>query len=626
MRLAVIVATGHAGGDAVSATGDAVATVATVSAALSRLGYAAVVVNAAGSVDEVERELRLALVTTEEPLAAPADRVDELFERARTLVAEEGNVHAAIAPLEMARAIDPDRDDVLEALRRAYRALARWPELIEVTGALADRAKTTAERAARRAVQARIALDHLHDEPLGLTFLEAALEQDPTHDEALDLLLELRARRREQGALAQTLAHLIARLEEIGDDERARDVTRRLDALGADGADRTDELLAQGDEDRALEELEDAVLRTPLHVHTHARLFAIHMRQRRFDRAYLAALALEELDALEDAHRVILERERPPGLRIRAQLDEAAWQILRAPGSDDVAEALFGAVARAAIATRVEERRARRTLVPLDPELRQPAESTASIVRTFGWASRALGVACPSLYVLDDVPGDIAAAPAAEPSTMLGPDLVSGLSTKELAFVAARHLTYQRREYSVLVHFPTVPELTLLVLAAVQLAIPAMPIPPAVAEPVAALRLGLSRHLSDGEREAMTAAVERLDARNGRIDLASWSRAVELTATRAGLLLCGDLKTAMDRIRHESRGAPDVRARSHVPADERRADLLAFCGARALADLRLKFAVVASTPPPAVDDRATSSEWRSTRSSHRDELDVEKAG
>ena len=124
----------------------------------------------------------------------------------------------------------------------------------------------------------------------------------------------------------------------------------------------------------------------------------------------------------------------------------------------------------------------------------------------------------------------------------------------------------------------------------------------------------------------MTIAVERLDARNGRIDLASWSRAVELTATRAGLLLCGDLKTAMDRIRHESRGVADVRARSRVLVDERRADLLAFCGARALADLRLKFAILASTPPPAVDDQATSSEWRSTRTTHLGEHDVDKAG
>ena len=44
--------------------------------------------------------------------------------------------------------------------------------------------------------------------------------------------------------------------------------------------------------------------------------------------------------------------------------------------------------------------------------------------------------------------------PAVEPSTALGPAALHGKTTKDLAFLAARHLTYYRPEHQVLVYFP----------------------------------------------------------------------------------------------------------------------------------------------------------------------------
>jgi hypothetical protein len=92
-------------------------------------------------------------------------------------------------------------------------------------------------------------------------------------------------------------------------------------------------------------------------------------------------------------------------------------------------------------------------LVALDPSSLLDESSTASVVRSFQWAARVLGVPRPDLYVVDEVPGEIAAVRQQQPTTAVGPSIVSGRSAKDLAFLAGRHLTYYLAEHQVLVYF-----------------------------------------------------------------------------------------------------------------------------------------------------------------------------
>jgi golgin subfamily B member 1 len=561
-----------------------------------------------------------------ELLETPSQRVEELFSMARITLEMERDIHGAVKILEEARAIDGADEDVLEALRRSYRVLGQWASLIDVTGALAERAPTATERAARHLAQAQIANKHLGDADQAASFLLAALEADPTHDEALDILCELRAARREEDLLSQELASLVDRLSGLGDKDRIKDVLSRMAALTstpARGLDmptqklfpvRLEELEEEGGS--VLATLENEVERAPLDTQNHATLFAMHVRAGRTQRAYFSALALEELKATDDAALHILARCRPTGLSVRAQVDPEAWRLLRAPGCDDVLEALVSSIGRAAGVARLEDRKARKRLLVLDEDRRQPEASTASIVRTFYWAADVLGVACPDLYVLDEVPGDVVAVPGAGPKTAIGPGVLTGFSTIDLAFLCARHLTYYRPEYSALIGYPTLNELSLLTLAALQIALPTMPIPANVEDAVTGLRNGLRRHLSLEERESLRAAVARLDARGGRFNLQAWIRSAELTAARVGLLLCGDLRAAMSRIRSETRNAAELSVES------KRLDLLAFAETGGLALLRERLSG-ASTHPVASDSGLVT---RSDRNgAEPDQGDVEQA-
>lgn len=319
-------------------------------------------------------------------------------------------------------------------------------------------------------------------------------------------------------------------------------------------------------------------------VATYQAAFETHEREGRAEEAFLAALALEELGAAEGRPQALVNHLRAVGpVRARAPLDASGWQDLRAVGFDDVLAELFAAVGAAAIRLKIEDLREARRLPALDRGQRLSETSTASAVRSFHWAARFLGIPCPDLYAIDDAPG-IAVVHAAEPSTVLGPSVLSGVSAKDLAFRAGRHLTYYRPEYHAILYYPTREELTELLLAAVQLGLPDGAPSPA---PARSLRVRLARRLSDEERAALLRAIRRLNERGGQAQIGAWMRSVELTAARAGLLLCGDLAAAAGVVRAESRPIADL------STDERRADLIAFCASEAHLRLRARFVATA---------------------------------
>ena len=82
--------------------------------------------------------------------------------------------------------------------------------------------------------------------------------------------------------------------------------------------------------------------------------------------------------------------------------------------------------------------------------------------------------------------------------------------------------------------------------------------------------------------------------------MGGWARNIELTAGRAGLLLCGDLATASSLVRAESRPI------GGLTPDDRRHDLISFVVSPEHSELRARYvlsAPVSATPPAAVPPR-----------------------
>jgi len=514
-------------------------------------------------------------------------RVRELIAIARILQVELADASGAIDALEEARAIEPHRVGVLQALRRGYERRGSWEKVFEVTGTLADLAASPTERAELRVAQAQVALDQLHDHDTALALLEKALENDPTHERALAVFDALHALRpRTVDAPAATGGADESDWEKT---EGASGTSEDDDETVAFDVTEGDLLSTLADGELAAQELPN----DPVDPAVHATAFAEHWREGRTDAAFLAALALEELGAADVDQQILVDQFRSVApIRARGSLEEDAWKLLRVTGPSDCVAALFGAVARAAVAMRIEELVARKALVSLDLATRLDEKSTASIMRSFQWAARVLGVPCPALYLMDEVPGDIAAVCAVEPSTALGPSVLSGRSAKELAFLAGRHLTYYRPEHQVLVYFPTGEDLTRLLVATIEIGAPGT-FPAGSDSSVGLLGDRLSRHLTAAERTAIASASQELDE---KVDLGRWARNIELTAGRAGLLLCGDLATAASLVRSESRPF------GGLTSDDRRHDLISFVVSAEHRELRDRYVLSAAgsaAPPPA---------------------------
>jgi hypothetical protein len=332
----------------------------------------------------------------------------------------------------------------------------------------------------------------------------------------------------------------------------------------------------------------------------YARAFATSEHEGRTDAAFLAALSLEALGAAQAEHRAVIDRTRTVApLRARGTLDAPAWALLRPPESDDVLRDLFASVARAGTVVQTDQLASAGRLVALDPVTRLDGTSTASAVRSFQWAARVLGMPCPHLHAIDVVPGDISAVRRYEPTTAIGPSIMSGRSAKDLAFLAGRHLTYYLPEHQMLIYFPTREELTRLFLACIQVARPGLPTGGEAARAVAGLAERLGGRMTTQDRAALRHAVHRLEARGGRFSLSAFARHAELIAARAGLLLSGDLATALSIVRSESR------AIAGVTLEAKARDLIAFSASAEHAALRERYAFTAPETHAATALRAS---------------------
>ncbi|MCW5832153.1 MAG: hypothetical protein KIS78_06865 [Labilithrix sp.] len=549
-----------------------------------------------------------------EALDDPDDKASELCMLAEVEEVRLGDVEKALATLEIASIHRPDDIGILIKLRDLYAATRAWSKLLAVLDDLVRISTDARHRGSFRFAQADLMLGRLREEPRGLAFLEMALDEDPQCDRALSALVAVRTRREEWAELAAVYERLVDRYAGLGDRDRAWEVCRKLGTL------RRDRLLdgpgalealrgavelrpddaetraalaelyaAKGDRMAAIRELELTTTHAPLRAQTYRRLFEHHQRAQRPDRAWLVATCLEELGASDVAQDLVIEQFRPEGpIRPTTAVADAWWdELLSAGHGDPVVHDILLTVGDAAIALRLDELEAQKKLVALDPAKRQDKTSTASAVRTFVWAARALGVPLPDLYVLDAVPSGIAAVPARSPSTALGPTALSGRTVRELAFLAGRHLTYYRAAHYPLVFFPTLAELSALVLAAVCVVIPAITVPAAGVE--SRVADALAERLTEDQTAALEEIVARLDARGGRLDLLAWIRGVELTAARVGLLLAGDLRTASRLMKDETRTIGEL------TAETKRGDLLTFTASERYGVLRERMGVAIHT-------------------------------
>jgi golgin subfamily B member 1 len=285
----------------------------------------------------------------------------------------------------------------------------------------------------------------------------------------------------------------------------------------------------------------------PLRIEPYRSLYRLYLRMHEFDRAWCMCAALAFLRKADEEEERFFEDYRPRGMiQVKSRLDNEAWiKNLFHKDENLYIGKIFEMLTPAAIIAKTNQLRAQKQLPVLDRRFRQdPTTSTVTFAKTFGWAAQVLGVLMPELYVRNDIAAALMAVPATPPASVAGQTVLTGFTPQELTFIVGKHLSGYRGEHYLKNLFPTMNELKVILFSGVKLVIPEFSVPGEMAQAVNATASELLKHLQPVQRESLRVVVQRWMEEGAKADLKRWMQAIEITAARAGLLLCADLEIA----------------------------------------------------------------------------------
>jgi len=502
-------------------------------------------------------------------------------------------MEAAATALRASLKLRPNDRPRFHRLRALHEAAGDYDKAVNVAVAVAESIGDRVERARAFVEAAKVCADKAANVDRAVALYEAAIADDPAVPGAFEAIEQVlldsgdvvgterayaRQLERLQGRGAvEAEVKLWSKLAEIREDRLAdwHGAAEALDRLIAlrprdeNARVHLAVLLAEHGEDMlATRALEVAAAMAPKHAATFRALHRVSVKRGRLDRAYNAASVLvhhEEADETEQA------RYRAHAPRIALQptqaIGDGVLALLAPEDHDPNVAAIVSSIADAAVALRVDQLRAAKKLPKLNPADAQDLEkTTVSALRSVGWASRFFAMRPPVVYTRPGDPNGIVQLPMPEPTFALGDGVLAGRSVPELAFMLGYELATMRLAGRMIAFYPTLNELKALVIAAIALVLPSE-LPPEVD----ALRAAIAPRLDAVQRLKLQNAVRALGERGGQLDVLRYARSLERTASRAGLLACGDLNVAARLI------AIDGRHIAGMSAADRVRDLIGFC-------------------------------------------------
>ncbi len=517
------------------------------------------------------------------------DNVFDGEERHKTLV-EIGDIWSdkdrgktpmkAIEAYDEALDIKPSDHVVLHKQLAACQSAQQWERMVDALQRIADidtrlEAKTRAIR-----MMAQVYRDFLDDKERSVELFNQVLDLDPAALDDFERINKILTQMKDWKQLERAYRKMLHRLASLQRDEIAGQKKASVEfnlwhALGLIYRDRLadkekaieafrmgsrmkpedmtehlilSELYEESEQvDLAIEEYQAILRLDPMRVDPYRKLYTLFLTKQTYDEAWCLASALVFLRQAGDEERQFFEDYRPQGLpAVKSRLDNESW--LRRLFHEDESLYLgkiFEFITPAALRAKVDQMRQKNEVPVLDARFRQdPATSTVTFARTFGWAVNVLGLPMPQLYVRSDVPGALSHVPVDPPASLAGQTVLSGFTPQDLTFIVGKHVSYYRPEHYIKAIFPTVTELTVLLFAGIKLIAPDQGVPPELANQVAATAKSLGQYMQPVHLEGLRLAVRKFLAEDGRANVKRWAQTCEMTSARAGFLLCGDLEVA----------------------------------------------------------------------------------
>jgi tetratricopeptide (TPR) repeat protein len=496
-------------------------------------------------------------------------RLSLLVEIADVWGEKQKDVQKAIEALEEAREIRPQDHVLLHKLLAFYQEAGDWRHMIDTLAAISEIEQEPAKKARYSYTMAQLYRDKIQDMERAVELFNEALDLAPDLLEAFERINKILTLERNWKQLERQYRKMLHRIAGKGKTDlefnlwhqlglvyrdRLSNVQPALEAFKMastlrpeDSQERVilSELHEMADQfDEAIAEQRVLLEQKPLSVSPYRALYRLYSKKRATDQAWCAAGALVFMQQATPEERAFYEKHRVKGMpQVRGRLTNDIWAKYLIHGEENVyISKMFEMITPAALQAKIAMLKAKRQLPELDKRLLQdPKNSTVTFAKTFFWAASILGVHAPELYVRSDIPGSVVAVPMLPPASLAGQTVLTGFQPQELTFICGKHLAAYRPEHYIRTLFPTQAELTIMLFAGVMLSAPNTPMPADMAQQIRMTAQELGRYIQPVQLEGLRTVVKRFIDEGAKANIKRWNFAVEMTASRAGFALCGDL-------------------------------------------------------------------------------------
>jgi golgin subfamily B member 1 len=543
-----------------------------------------------------------AMIQQQRLLLASAKSPDEQFEVLATIAKSEreslGDLHASLKTYFDMLALRPDDPVTLHEVLEIYTQAREWARAVEILERLV-KVETGKPRARYLVAMGNILNYELKTTERAVEVYNLVLDEDMNDERTFGRIERILTAQSAWRELARNYRRMIKRLgntpppekreqlvgiwRKLGDVCRKRLHERDAAVAAYEACAQLDpddmryrEVLADMYEMMGAPKLNEAVKTREVlldatsefddmakHIRGLARMYGKHQM---YDRLHCTSAALMAMGQAIPQEQAFYERTAAPDIVLsRIPVAEAMWQrFISSPRQEWCISHVLSVVSAGVAMARARDAVA----LGLNPAQKVDlANDRSSVGQMIAHACRLLSVAVPPVYVAPDAPGQLELRIVLEgqqvvPSFLLGRDLLTERSEKDLAFFLARRLVRLRADQFLLSPeaVPSLDELRVIIAAAVKVVHPEFDLPGTDPNGVRQYAAFLQKTVQPLTLASAGSAIEQIVADPSRVNLQAWAVGANQSADRAGLLFCGDAMAAVREILRSSDGQGDPEA------------------------------------------------------------------
>jgi tetratricopeptide (TPR) repeat protein len=483
----------------------------------------------------------------------------------------------------------PDLRRVLNKVMEIYIEQKKWDDAITAMGKIEDYETDPGHRARLHYTAAVIYRDELKKPDDAAWHFDQALTKDPTHRKAFDALKALYTRQQNWKGLVKAYRLMLQRLpektpkeeqvtlwQELGEicQEKLQDykgaivafeVAAKLDPTNEARQDNLALLYTAAGPDayeKAIIAHHRLLRNNPMRLETYRELRRLYGEMKELDKEWCVAAVLALLGKADEKERALYDKHRQKKpRRAGRKLSDDLWRDhLYHAWQNRTLSTVFATVAAVVAPMAVKPRK---SWGLRSQERLGVAGDTRAYARAISYVGQVLDQSASEVYLRGDMKEQVSLVLAGEQGDLskilfVNPALVESSADAELTYWFTRGLSLLRPEYFLCFATPSATVLRAVTLAALKLVQPGVKLGGDVGE---ILRLAEVLRSDLGP-----AAIDRLAALGGELrdaegKVEQWMKGVDLSLTRAALLLCDDLETAARLLSVEPHPAMDAKER-----------------------------------------------------------------